>query len=214
MALNKELSSTYSQFLETAPKEVSSVITDAVGSFKNTYDPARAIQPGSAFPNFQLSDATGNKVTLNELLAKGPILVSFYRGEWCPFCNLELRALQNHLDEFRKRGVTLVAVSPELPDQSLSTSEKLSLKFPVLSDVDNQLAKQLGLLFAQPESMRTVFDKFGVDWNQRYGSDHLEVPVPATFLVDKKGIVRNFFVNPEYQYRLEPETAIQWIEQL
>lgn len=214
MPLNEELSTIYNQFLETAPKEVSSVITDATSNFKNTYDPARAIQPGSAFPNFQLSDATGNKVTLDDLLAKGPILVSFYRGEWCPFCNLELRALQNHLDEFLKKGVTLVAISPELPDQSLSTSEKLSLKFRVLSDIDNQLAKQLGLLFPQPESMRTVFDKFGVDWNKQYGNNNLELPVPATFLVDKKGIVRNSFVNPEYRHRLDPETAIQWIEQL
>ena len=214
MALNKELSTIYNQFLETAPKEVSSIITDATSNFKKVYDPARAIQPGSAFPQFQLSDATGIKVSLNDLLAKGPILISFYRGEWCPFCQLELRALQTHLDEFHQKGVTLVAVSPELPDQSLSTSEKLALKFPVLSDVGNQLAKQLSLLFPQPESMRTVFDKFGVDWNQQYGNDNLELPVPATFLVDKKGIVRNCFVNPEYQYRLDPETALQWIDQL
>ncbi|KAJ5758024.1 uncharacterized protein N7511_006718 [Penicillium nucicola] len=214
MSLSKELSTTYNQFLETAPKEVSSVITEAVGNFKNTYDPAKAIQPGSPFPQFQLGDAMGNKVTLNDLLAKGPILVSFYRGEWCPFCNLELRALQAHLDEFHQKGVTLVAISPELPDQALSTSEKLSLKFSVLSDVNNELAKKLGLLFAQPESMQTVFDKFGVDWNKRYGNNQLEVPVPATFLVDKTGIVRNSFVNPEYQHRLDPETALQWIEQL
>ncbi|KAI1836864.1 hypothetical protein DTO006G1_5750 [Penicillium roqueforti] len=214
MALNKELSSTYNQFLETAPKEVSSIITDAVRDFKNSYDPARAIQPGDAFPQFHLSDATGNEVSLNDLLVEGPILISFYRGEWCPFCNLELRALQSHMDEFHQKGVTLVAVSPELPDQSLTTSEKLLLKFPVLSDVGNQLAKKLGLLFPQPESMRTVFDKFGVDWNQRYGNDNLELPVPATFLVDKKGIVRNSFVNPQYRHRLEPEIAIEWIDRL
>ncbi|CAL5866138.1 uncharacterized protein PFLUO_LOCUS345 [Penicillium psychrofluorescens] len=214
MALSKELSTTYTQFLETAPKELSSVITKTVADFKNTYDPAKAIQPGSAFPQFQLSDATGNKLTLNDLLAKGPFLVSFYRGEWCPFCNLELRALQMHLEDFGKRGVTLVAISPELPDQSLSTSEKLSLKFPVLSDVNNELAKQLGIVFAQPEPMRTVYDKFGVDWNKRYGNNQLEVPVPATILVDKKGIVRNSFVNPEYHQRLDPEIALQWIDQL
>lgn len=214
MALSAELSTTYNQFLETAPKEVSQVIIDAVDNFKSTYGPAKQSSPGSAFPKFQLSDATGQKVTLDDLLAKGALLVSFYRGEWCPFCNLELRALQSHLDEFRKKGVTLVAVSPELPDQSLSTSEKLSLKFPILSDVDNQLAKQLGLLFPQPEAMRTVFEKFSVDWKQRYGNDDLEVPVPATFLVDKKGIVRNSFVNPEYQHRLDPETAMEWIERL
>lgn len=214
MALSKELSTTYNQFLETAPKEISSVINDAVSNFKSVYDPAGAIQPGSAFPQFQLSDATGVKVSLNDLLARGPILISFYRGEWCPFCNLELRALQAHLDEFNQKGVTLVAVSPELPDQSLSTSEKLSLKFPVLSDIGNHLAKQLGLLFPQPESMQTVFDKFGVDWNQRYGNDNLELPIPATFLVDKEGIVRNSFLNPEYHHRLEPETALQWVDQL
>ncbi|KAJ5910488.1 hypothetical protein N7504_005131 [Penicillium tannophilum] len=214
MALTAELSTTYNQFLETAPKEVSEVITEAVANFKSTYDSAKAIQPGTTFPKFQLSDATGQKVTLDDLLGKGAILVSFYRGEWCPFCNLELRALQSHLDEFHKKGVTLVAISPELPDQSLSTSEKLSLKFPVLSDVDNKLAKQLGLLFPQPKAMQTVFDTFGVDWKQRYGNDDLEVPVPATFLVDKKGIVRNSFVNPEYQHRLDPETALQWIEHL
>jgi peroxiredoxin len=214
MALTKELSTFYNQFQETAPKEVISVINETLVNFKNTYDPAKAIQPGSAFPQFQLSDATGNKVSLNDLLAKGPFLVSFYRGEWCPYCNIELHALQKHLDDFGKRGVTLVAISPELPDQSLSTSEKLSLKFPVLSDVNNELAKQLGIVVTQPDSMQTVFDKFGVDWNKRYGNDQLEVPVPATILVDKDGIVRNSFVNPEYQYRLDPETALHWIDQL
>lgn len=109
-----------------------------------------------------------------------------------------------------------MAVSPELPDQSLSTSQKLALKFPVLSDVDNQLAKQIRILSPQPEEMRAVFEKFGVDWNQRYGNNTLEVPVPvpATFLVDKNGIVRNTFVNPEYQDRLEPDIALQWIEVL
>jgi len=185
-----------------------------VNNFKNIYDPAKAIQPGSVFPQFQLTDTTGNKVSLNDLLAKGTVLVSFYRGEWYPFCNLELRAFQTHLEEFHQKGVTLVAVSPELSDLSLSISEKLSLKFPVLSDVGNQPAKQLGLLFTQPDSIQTVFDKFGVDWKQRYGNDNLEVSVSATFFVDQKGIVRNIFVNPEYRYRLEPETALQWIDQI
>lgn len=98
--------------------------------------------------------------------------------------------------------------------EPLSTSQKLALKVPVLSDVDNQLAKQIGILFPQSEEMRTVFEKFGVDWNQRYGNNIPEVPVPVTFLVDKNGIVRNTLVNPEYQHSLEPDTALQWIEAL
>lgn len=104
MVLDAELSTTYRQFHETSQKEVSQVIKDAISNFKRTYARAGGIQPGTPFPNFQLSDATGNKVSLHDLLAKGALLISFYRGEWCPFCNLELRALQNHLDEFHGRG--------------------------------------------------------------------------------------------------------------
>ncbi|KZF19198.1 AhpC-TSA-domain-containing protein [Xylona heveae TC161] len=214
MSLTTELQNTYNGFHETAPKEVSDIFKNTTADFKASYDSSKAIQPGATFPKFQLSDATGKQVSLDDLLAKGAILISFYRGEWCPFCNLELRALQKHLDEFHAKGVTLVAVSPELPDQSLSTSEKLSLKYPVLSDVDNKLAKQLGILFAQPESVGKVFESFGMDWKKMYGNNSLEVPVPATFLVDKKGILRNSFIDAEYQNRLDPETALKWVDSL
>lgn len=214
MSLSKELSSFYDEFSKSAPKEAVSVIDDTISHFKKTYDPAKAIQPGNVFPEFELSDANGQKVSSKDILRKGAFLVSFYRGEWCPCCNIELRALQAHLEDFREKGVTLVAVSPELPDQSLSTSEKLSLKFPVLSDVDSKLARQLGISVIQPAAMQSVFDTFGVDWKKRNGTGALEVPVPATFLVDSKGIVRNTFVNPKYQYRLDPETALGWVDRL
>ncbi|KAL1962335.1 hypothetical protein VTN77DRAFT_9748 [Rasamsonia byssochlamydoides] len=180
---------------------VSNTIKTVEKDFKDAFDPSKTIQPSDRFPDFKLPDATGKEVTRDVLLANGPILISFYRGEWCPYCNLELQALQRHLPEFRQKGVSLVAISPELPDQSLSMAEKNGLEFTVLSDVGNRLSRQLGILFAQPDAMRSVLGR-------------LQVPIPATILVDKQGTVRNTFIDPSWQKRLEPATALKWIDEL
>ena len=214
MSLATQLTSTYNDFHKSAPPEVSETINTVTSDFKASYDPSLAIQVGDTLPDFRMSDALGEEVTKAELLAQGPLLIAFYRGEWCPYCNLELRELQKHLGEFKAKGVNLVAISPEIPDQSLSTIEKGGLKFPVLSDVGNKLAKQMGILFAQPEQMRKLFNSFGLDFKARNGDDSLEVPVPATFLVDHKGVVRNSFIDADYTKRLEPTTALEWIDEL
>ena len=214
MSLNSELSATFEGFHKKAPPAAVEAITTASANFHASFKPASTIQVGDRFPEFRLSNALGQEVSSADLLAQGPLLISFYRGEWCPFCNLELRALQKNLDKFKAKGVTLVAISPELPNQSLSTTEKHSLKFPVLSDVGNKLARQLGIIFAQPDSLRPIFKAFGNDLKTRNGDDSFEVPVPATLLVDRKGIVRNTFIDTDYTKRLEPSTALEWIDAL
>jgi peroxiredoxin len=178
------------------------------------FKPSAATQAGTKFPAFELSDAMGKAVFSSELFAKGPVLLTFYRGGWCPYCNLDLRALQSHLEEFKAKGVSLVAVSPELPNQSLTTTEKNKLKFTVLSDVGNKLAQQLGILFQQPDSMRPVFEGAGIDLRERNGDDSLQIPIPASFLVDSEGTIRRSFVDPDYTHRLEPATALQWVNTL
>lgn len=140
--------------------------------------------------------------------------ITFYRGSWCPFCNIALHHLQARIDEFAAQGVTLVAISPELPDTSLTTTEKLELKFPVLSDVGNGFAHKLGIVWKQPDTLRPVFEKFGHNLPARTGNDSFEVPVPTTLLVDKDGIVRNAFVEPNYTQRLDPEVALGWAKAL
>lgn len=122
MSLAADLQATFDYFhTGAAPKEVSRTILKVTEDFKATYDPSKATQVGQKLPSFTLPDALGNEVSSSSLLAKGPLLISFYRGEWCPYCNLELRALQKILPQFAEKGVTLVAISPELPDTSLST---------------------------------------------------------------------------------------------
>ncbi|KAK3094278.1 hypothetical protein LTR53_019473, partial [Teratosphaeriaceae sp. CCFEE 6253] len=148
----------------------------------STFDRSTAIKAGDALPAFRLPNATGGHVDSAELLAKSPVLIIFYRGGWCPFCNLALRDLQLHVDEFGARGITLVAISPELPDQSLSTAEKNDLKFTVLSDVGNAFARQLGIVWKQPDSLRLHFKAFGHDLSAVNGDDSFEIPIPCTLL--------------------------------
>lgn len=107
-----------------------------------------------------------------------------------------------------------MAISPELPDTSLSESEKRGLKFPVLSDAGNAYARKLGIVWKQPDSLRPVFDSFGHNLPKRNGDDSLEVPIPTTLLVDGKGVVRNAFIEADYTKRLEPAVALEWVNKL
>jgi peroxiredoxin len=214
MSLQTSLESAYADFQKAAPQPVLDTFSAGITELKTTFDPAKAIQPGQAFPAFTLPSATGTPISSADLLSKGPLLISFYRGEWCPFCNLELRALQKLLPELKARNVSLVAISPQLPDASLSTAEKNALEFPVLSDVRNKLARELGIVWTQPKGFGPIFQGFGVDWEKSYGDELLEVPIPATVLVDKDGVVREAFLDVDYTKRLEPATALEWVEKL
>ena len=151
---------------------------------------------------------------MKELLAKGPLLISFYRGGWCPYCNMALKALQDSLSAIKAKGVTLVAISPELPDQSLTLQEKSGLQFPVLSDVGNNLARKLGIVFQQPDTVRPILKAYGVDLQARNGDDSYEVPFPASYLIDTKGVIRSALLDPDYTHRLEPSIALGWIDEM
>jgi len=214
MSLSTQLSTVYDNFQKNAPAQFTQSLNSANSDFEATFKPQSTIKVGEKLPTFVLSDALGKQVASDELLKKGPLLISFYRGSWCPFCSLELRALQVNADKFQAKGVTLVAISPELPDTSLSTAEKNELTFPVLSDVGNKFARELGIIFPMPDTVRPTFKALGHDLVARNGDDSFEVPVPATLLVDGEGIVRNAYINPHYWERVEPSTVLEWIEAL
>lgn len=200
--------------LDAVPEDVRNVLMDAKQSIVQSFDPKQAIQPGTKLPAFTLRDATGKDISSSDLLEKGPLLITFYRGEWCPFCNLALRAFQQRLDEIQAKGATFVAISPELPDTSLTTAEKNELQFPVLSDVGNEYARKLGIVWKQPDSLRQVFTTFGTDLPKRNGDDSYEVPIPTTLLVDRTGVVKNVHADADYFKRLEPQDALDWIDAL
>jgi peroxiredoxin len=127
---------------------------------------------------------------------------------------MELYALQQRLPEFTAAGASLVAISPELPDQTMSTVEKNQLTFEVLSDVGNQVARQWGLVFQLPDNLRTFYSNPRIDLPRTQGNEHFELPIPGTFVVDHQGKIVKAFVDPDYTQRLEPAEVVAAVQQL
>ncbi len=184
------------------------VMDGATAALRAAGLPEQSLAVGARAPEFLLPDANGGEVALAALLATGPVVLAFYRGAWCPYCMIELHALQVRLGEITGAGATLVAVSPQTPDNSLSTAEKLDLAFPVLSDVGNVVARSFGLVFSLPEDLRTVYDGFGIDLPAANGDQTFELPVPATFVIAADGTVAWRFVDADYTKRAEPDEVI------
>eukprot|EP01040_Poterioochromonas_malhamensis_P023633 gene23633-29034_t len=149
----------------------------------------QALKAGDPAPDFELPGVDGRTIRLSALLRDGPVIVSFYRGGWCPYCNLELRALQSALPQVRALGAQLVAISPQTPDESLSTAEKNALAFPVLSDVGSETARSFGIAFDLADELRPIYARFGHALPDRNGDESWVLPIPATFVIDSTGIV-------------------------
>jgi peroxiredoxin len=174
----------------------------------------RSLKVGQTAPEFTLLDAYGREVSLKTLLAKGPVVVSFYRGEWCPYCNIQLHGLQEALPKMQELGATLVAISPEKPDHAIVATEKNNLTFPVLSDFGNNVARQFGIVF-QVSEQQNEFSKnvFKNDIAFRNGEDSYELPVPATYVIDTKGVIRFAHADVDYMTgRAEPEAVVAALE--
>jgi len=174
----------------------------------------QSMKEGMQAPDFTLPDSNGAQVRLSLLLEQGPVVITFYRGAWCPYCHLALRAYQQALPQIQALGASLVAISPQMPDRSLSMAEKLELTFAVLSDVGNRVAQQFGLVFTLNEAVRTAHKQVGADLSAHNGDDSWELPMTGTFLVDRSGIVRVAFVDPDFTRRLDPSVFIAWLKEL
>lgn len=168
----------------------------------------RAIHRGQTAPDFSLPDATGRTVHSTGLRATGPLVLTFYRGAWCPYCNLELQAWQQHLGELNSLGAKLVAISPQTPDHSLSLAEKHALSYPVLSDTGNRVARQFGLVFTLDDSLRPIYQSFGIDLLQHNGDNSFELPVPATYVIGVDGQVMGSWIDVDYRQRVDPSEVL------
>jgi peroxiredoxin len=167
---------------------------------------------GTPAPLFNLPDAQGVSVSLRDQLERGPVVITFYRGEWCPYCDLTLRAYQERLPQIRALGASLVAISPQTPDASLTTVEKKHLAFAVLSDAGNSVARQYGLVFSVPPALDAIHQAFGIDLATANGDAANELPVPGTFIIGKDGRVAFAFVEGDYRVRLEPAALMRQLE--
>jgi peroxiredoxin len=202
------------QLSSQVPPEVLKQLLVPIEQLTASHAVQQALGEGEQAPDFTLPDAQGQAVVLSHLLKQGPVVLTFYRGEWCPFCNLTLRAYQQALPQFQELGASLVAISPQTPDHSRSTVEIKELTFPVLSDVGNQVARQYGLVFAIDEAVRTAHIQSGADLPLFNGDDSWELPMTGTFLVDQSGMVRLAFVDPNFTRALDPSIIIARLSEL
>ena len=163
-----------------------------------------ALQVGDKVENSILANHLGKNIELADLLNKGPVVVSFYRGAWCPYCNLELKALNDFLPQFKTKSAQLVAISPQLPDQTLTTAQKNELEFDVLSDIGNKVAQQFGLLFTLDKRIQELYTGFGIDFEHTYGDKTYQLPLPATYVINQEGVITYAFLNEDYTLRAEP----------
>jgi len=162
-----------------------------------------AKQVGDMAPDFSLQNAVGNTVNLKEYLKKGPVVLTWYRGGWCPYCNLTLHYLQQELPHFKAEGANLIAISPEMPDESISTTEKNDLEFQILSDQGNTVAKEYGVSYTLTEELANVYNK-KFDLNQHNGDSSNQLPIAATYIINQEGKIVYAFLDFDYRNRAEP----------
>lgn len=168
---------------------------------------------GSIAPGFTLKNALGKEVSLQGYLDKGPVVLVWYRGGWCPYCNLNLHYLQEALPQIQAQGANLIALTPELPDRSISTSEKNDLEFEVLSDIGNVVAKEYGVVFTLTDEVAKMYNKkFGL--NSYNGDTSNELPLAVTYIINTDGEIVYAFLDADYRKRAEPNDIIYFLEQM
>ncbi len=207
MNLQTALDTFRSEFREKIPFEVAATMERATNELFE-FENRKLIKVGDIAPDFILPDAAGNKISLKQRLTKDPVVLTFYRGGWCPYCNLELRAYQQILPEIQKLGASLIAVSGQTPDASLSTAEKNNLEFDVLSDVGFNVAKNYGIVFEFSQELKALYQQWGVNLPQTNGTNDWMLPIPGTFVIDRNGRIVLAYMNADYTKRLEPKEAI------
>lgn len=163
---------------------------------------------GGRAPDFRLPDARGGEIALQQLLANGPVVLVFYRGAWCPYCNLQLAAFQAALDDITTAGAQLVAISPQTPDASLTHAEREGLRFCVLSDLGNRVARDYGLVFKQAETSTEVGRDVGLELADYNGDSSHELPVASTFVISADGTVLFASISGDYRWRIGPQEVL------
>jgi peroxiredoxin len=193
---------------EQAPAEVLEGFARIIADQAAVDYAARAPKVGERAPDFTLRDQLGRQLSLAGELEHGPAVLIFYRGEWCPYCNMMLRSYGMRAADFSERGARLMAVSPQTPDNSLTMAEKHSLEFPVLSDEGGEVIGAYGLKYDVEGHSRELLAATGSDVAKFNGNGGWILPAPAVFVIDRTGVVRFARVNGDYTQRVEPDEAL------
>lgn len=212
--LKSQLAEYQAGFKQRAAPERVAMMEAATAQLRASGIEDKALTLGVPVPNVSLTDALGNPVDLKNLHGGKPTVIIFYRGGWCPYCNLELREWQRLLPELQSVGAQLIAISPQLPDNSLNTSQKNELAYPVLSDSSLAAANAFGIAFELPPELVELYSKAGNDLPTLNGNGQWVLPIPATFVFDAAGNLVFQHVESDYRQRAEPAQVIELLSNL
>ncbi len=214
MSLKNEIEDLKAKFLPQVPDKIKESMRKAEENLRKLRLAERALGTGDIAIDFTLPNAKGEPVSSEALRNAGPVVLSFYRGSWCPYCNLELKALQDVHAEIQALGASLVAISPQLPDESLSNSEKTQLEFEVLSDVNSEVSDQYGLTFSLAADLRPIYRNWGADVATVNDDPDCKLPLPATYVIGQDGKILHSFTDEDYTARLEPDEILESLREL
>jgi peroxiredoxin len=212
MNLNEEIRQVLSSL--AFPDEANRTIADAMVQIEENRV-APGLNVGEQAPRFLLPNPEGEPVSLDERLSQGPVVLTFFRGDWCPICNLQLRALQRALPDIENAGASLIAVSPQALSHALTLTEKAELTFDVLSDVDQTVIRDYRLQFTMPHQVKDIYLGIGaLDLGKQNADGSWNLPVPGTFVIDQQGVIRERHVTADFTRRMEPEDVLEALEPL
>ncbi|MFP5077043.1 peroxiredoxin-like family protein [Rhizobium sp. YIM 134829] len=208
MVLAEELTKTVDVVRSALPAPIFEAIARSIGDLQASGISGRAAKVGDRIElsNFEALD--GSPLSLEDTIGKRPAVLLFYRGGWCPYCNVPLRAYAAALPEIEALGAGLVAITPELPDHALRTAEAAGVGFPIAIDKGNAFARTLGLVFTLPEDLRPLYREIGIDLASQNGDQSHELPIPALYVLDETRTVRWAFVEADFTQRADPRDVV------
>lgn len=201
--LEKKLSERRETAKNRISPEILSKMLEATQSLKNSELEKETFNIGDKIEDTILLNNLGDKVSIMDVLGKQPAIISFYRGTWCPYCNLELSTYNELLKD--KNKIKMIAISPERPESSINVE---NLNFEVLSDIDNKFAKKLNLTFDITETIEDIYDGFGINLEKSQGKKSRILPIPATYIIDSSGVIVYAYIDADYTKRAEPKDVI------
>ena len=205
--LQDALSAKRAAFEASASEEKKRIYGEGIAAVENSGTLRTAKQVGDTAAFFKLPNASGTPVELQQMLSNGPVVLTWYRGGWCPYCNLTLARLQEELPKFTAVGATLIALSPERPDSSLTTAEKNDLEFEILSDAGNGVAREYGVVFALSDEVAKSYQE-GFGLHEYNGDESNELPLAATYVIGTDGVITYAFLHADYRERAEPRDIL------
>jgi len=186
------------------PAEIQAIHARVIAELQQRRIAEGTLAAGTKAPAFELTDHNGKLVSSTELSTKGRLIICFFRGRWCPFCVGQLEAMNLLIPEIQAAGASLIAISPQTVQQSFFMADQHKLQFPLLSDVGNDVARQFGLVYRVPEFQQAVYRRAFINLPLANGDESWELPIPATYLVERDGTVIYASSNPDYTERPEP----------